>query len=91
LKYFFSGGCENGVISYLFARQTDIVIGGTVKIDERDYFDPSDSMDKAICNRLIDNIQQVFDGHPEACMNPLNAAAVADKLPLAPSAARPWE
>ena len=81
LKYFFSGGCENNVISYLFARQNDIVIGGTVKLDERDYFDPSDATDKAICNRLIDNIQQVFEGHPEACTNPLNVAPIVDEIP----------
>ena len=91
LKYFFSGGCENSVISYLFARQNDIVIGGTVKLDERDYFDPSDATDKAICNRLIDNIQQVFEGHPEACTNPLNVAPIVDELPLAPGGARSWE
>jgi D-amino-acid oxidase len=91
LKYLFSGGCENSVISYLFARQNDIVIGGTVKLDERDYFDPSDATDKAICNRLIDNIQQVFEGHPEACTNPLNVAPIVDELPLAPGGARSWE
>jgi D-amino-acid oxidase len=91
LKYFFSGGCENYVASYLFARQNDIVIGGTVKLDERDYFDPSDGTDKAICNHLIDNIQQVFEGHPEACTNPLNVAPIVDELPLAPGGARSWE
>ena len=89
LKYLFSGGCENNVPSYLFARQSDIVIGGTFKIDERDYFDPSDSMDTAICNRLIDNIQQVFEGRPEACLNPLNFIPVVHELPLAPSDTRP--
>ncbi|MFL5088328.1 MAG: FAD-dependent oxidoreductase [Xanthobacteraceae bacterium] len=74
LKYFFSGGCENGAISYLFARQNDIVVGGTViRDDERDCFDASDSRDNAICNRLLDNIQNVFDGRPEACTRALDA------------------
>ncbi|MGB6584910.1 MAG: hypothetical protein WBE93_02970 [Pseudolabrys sp.] len=29
--YFFSGGCWNGRIMYLFCRQNDIVVGGTVQ------------------------------------------------------------
>ena len=29
--YFFSGGCWNGRIMYLFCRQSDIVVGGTVQ------------------------------------------------------------
>jgi D-amino-acid oxidase len=79
LKYFFSGGCENGAISYLFARQNDIVVGGTVlRDDERDGFDESDSLDNAICNRLLDNIQNVFDGHPEACTRALDAVQTWD-------------
>jgi len=73
LKYFFSGGCEHGALSYVFARQRDIVVGGTViRDDERDFFDVSDSRDNAICNRLLDNIQNVFDGHPEACTRALD-------------------
>jgi D-amino-acid oxidase len=79
LKYFFSGGCGNGAISYLFARQNDIVVGGTViRGDERDSFDASDSRDSAICNRLLDNIQNVFDGHPEACRRALDAVRIWD-------------
>src|SRR5262249_60613865 len=39
LKYLFSGGCENEVTAYLFCRQSDIVVGGTVFTgDERDHF-----------------------------------------------------
>jgi len=76
LKYLFSGGCENEVIAYLFCRQSDIVVGGTVfRRDERDHFDPSDPRDKAICNRLLDNIEKVFDGHPEACVGSLRDIA----------------
>jgi glycine/D-amino acid oxidase-like deaminating enzyme len=74
LKYFFSGGCDNDVIAYMFARQSDIVIGGTVvRNDEREHFDASPgSTDTAQCNRLIDNMQKLFDGHPNACASPPN-------------------
>ena len=76
LKYLFSGGCENEIISYMFTRQTDIVVGGTViKRDEREHFDPNDPRDKATCNRLLDNIEQVFDGHPDACVQSLRDIA----------------
>jgi glycine/D-amino acid oxidase-like deaminating enzyme len=74
LKYFFSGGCKNNVIAYLFARQSDIVVGGTVRTDDRDYFDQSDSTDVATCNLLLDNIQNVFDGRPGACTTPMDVA-----------------
>ena len=33
--YFFSGGCWNGRIMYLFCRQNDIVVGGTVQRGNR--------------------------------------------------------
>jgi hypothetical protein len=76
LKYLFSGGCENVIISYMFARQTDIVVGGTlIRRDEREHFDPTDPHDTAICNRLLDNVEQVFSGHPDACVQPLKDIA----------------
>jgi D-amino-acid oxidase len=76
LNYFFSGGCGNGEIAYVFARQSDIVVGGTVvRNDEREHFDASSgSTDKAQCERLLDNIQKLFDGHPNACASPPHAA-----------------
>lgn len=69
LQYLFSGGCENSVISYMFARQDDIVVGGTVvRNDERETFDTSDPEDKQICLRILANIEKVFAGEPESCI-----------------------
>ena len=73
LKYFFSGGCTNDVISYMFARQNDIVIGGTVnrsQNEERDFFDAADPNDKKTCDRLFDNARLVFGGRPDDCVAP---------------------
>jgi D-amino-acid oxidase len=68
LKYFFSGGCGNDVIAYMFCRQQDIVIGGTVVTgDERDYFDPRDGADKLICDTLLDNMRAMFRGNTNQC------------------------
>jgi D-amino-acid oxidase len=69
LKYFFSGGCANDVIAYMFCRQNDIVIGGTVVTgDERDYFDSRDGTDKQICDTLLDNMREMFKGNTNQCM-----------------------
>jgi hypothetical protein len=67
--YFFSGGCgDNGdVVSYMFARQTDIVVGGTVVPVDHDDAGHVSEQDKAIGRRLIDNIEKVFDGHADDC------------------------
>jgi glycine/D-amino acid oxidase-like deaminating enzyme len=70
LKYLFSGGCTNDVISYVFARQHDIVVGGTLVNDEREEFDGTDARDAAICDVLVKNAQQVFAGRPDACTFP---------------------
>jgi len=72
LKYLFSGGCTNDVISYVFARRNDIVVGGTLMNDDRDAFDPTDGKDAAICEVLRKNAQEVFAGRPEACTRPLD-------------------
>jgi D-amino-acid oxidase len=70
LKYLFSGGCTNDVISYVFARQHDIVVGGTLVNDEREEFDGADAKDTAICDILVNNARQVFAGRPDACVAP---------------------
>jgi D-amino-acid oxidase len=68
LKYFFSGGCQNDVIAYMFCRQNDIVIGGTVITgDERDYVDPVAGADKQICDTLLDNMTGLFNGNANQC------------------------
>jgi len=71
LKYLFSGGCSNHVISYLFARQNDIIVGGTVQDDDRDYLDTNDPEDSLVCNRIMDNIVKVFDDQSDSCIDPL--------------------
>jgi D-amino-acid oxidase len=69
LKYFFSGGCQNDVVAYMFCRQNDIVIGGTVITgDERDYVDPQGGVDKQICDTLLANMQEMFKGNTNQCM-----------------------
>jgi D-amino-acid oxidase len=69
LKYFFSGGCQNDVVAYMFCRQDDIVIGGTVITgDDRDYVDPRDGADKRICDTLLANMRELFQGNPNQCV-----------------------
>lgn len=76
LKYLFSGGCANRAIAYLFARQSDIVVGGTfLQHDERDYFDKDDAADATTCNVLLDNIENLFGGRSGACVAPIKALA----------------
>ena len=69
--YFFSGGCRNDRISYMFGRQKDIVVGGTVKRD--DLSETISDQDKVACNRLIDNIEKVFRGESNSCADPLTS------------------
>jgi len=64
--YFFSGGCENPVIAYVFCRQEDIVVGGTVQAGN----DLATAVpgDEPIFQRIIANARQLFGGHPAACV-----------------------
>lgn len=65
-QYFFSGGCENWVIAYVFCRQDDIVVGGTVQAGrESGEVTPSD---RAVFERLLANGQALFGGRPGACV-----------------------
>jgi D-amino-acid oxidase len=58
--YFFSGGCENGVISYAFCRQDDIVLGGTlVTNDEREEIVPAD---EEVFKKILTNSRELFGG-----------------------------
>ena len=64
--YFFSGGCWNGRIMYVFCRHKDIVVGGTVQrgndseaIDERD---------RTIFERILNNARAMFDGRLVDCV-----------------------
>jgi glycine/D-amino acid oxidase-like deaminating enzyme len=67
-KYFFSGGCRNEQIAYVFARQTDLVIGGTVAANQDS--EVVSEHDREVCGRIIDNIERVFNGHSDQCVAP---------------------
>lgn len=63
--YFFSGGCENPVIAYVFCRQDDIVVGGTVQAGND--LAVTGAEDEPIFQRILTNARQVFGGRPAAC------------------------
>jgi D-amino-acid oxidase len=63
--YFFSGGCANRAISYVFCRQDDIVVGGTVQPGKESVTPEGD--DELIFQRILANGRELFDGHPAAC------------------------
>ncbi|MBN1205471.1 MAG: FAD-binding oxidoreductase [Myxococcaceae bacterium] len=63
--YFFSGGCANRVISYVFCRQDDIVVGGTVQSGNESV--TPDEEDALIFQRILANGRELFAGHPAAC------------------------
>jgi glycine/D-amino acid oxidase-like deaminating enzyme len=65
-NYFFSGGCQNDEIAYFFARQTDLVVGGTTKSNQ-DSEVVSDH-DREVCGRLIDNMERIFNGQSDQCV-----------------------
>jgi glycine/D-amino acid oxidase-like deaminating enzyme len=66
-NYFFSGGCDDDV-AYMFARQNDIVIGGTWERNT-----PVDSpgmcteADPAKCNEFLGTVRRIFNGDTAAC------------------------
>ncbi len=64
--YFFSGGCSNKVTSYVFCRQDDIVVGGTVQPGNE--LATADEQDALAFQRILANARELFDGHPEACL-----------------------
>jgi D-amino-acid oxidase len=63
--WFFSGGCADGAPAYVFCRQRDIVVGGTVIAgDDEPALRPSDD---AVFDRILKNGLAIFAGHPERC------------------------
>ncbi len=66
--YFFSGGCANWVIAYIFCRQDDIVVGGTIQ-KGNDSLARTDDDDR-IFKQLLVNGRAMFDGHVDACVRP---------------------
>ncbi len=63
--YFFSGGCINPAISYVFCRQDDIVVGGTV-LSGNDSAVVTDA-DSATFARLLSNGTALFAGQTSIC------------------------
>jgi len=64
--YFFSGGCWNGRIMYVFCRQNDIVVGGTWQRgnDSETIGEP----DGATFERILSNARAMFDGRLVDCV-----------------------
>ena len=64
--YFFSGGCWNGRIMYVFCRQNDIVVGGTWQRgnDSETIGEP----DRATFERILSNARAMFDGRLVDCV-----------------------
>lgn len=63
--YFFSDGCANLVIAYVFCRQDDIVVGGTVQSGNDSLVHGPE--DQAVFQRLLSNGRELFAGHAKAC------------------------
>jgi D-amino-acid oxidase len=63
--YFFSGGCANYRTMYVFCRQNDIVVGGSVQ--EGNDSETHAPADDAVFRRICDNARNVFDGRPADC------------------------
>jgi len=69
LDWFFGGGCSNGVSSYIFCRQDDVVVGGTyVYQDERTSIEPGE---EPIFEEVLANGKRVFSGDVGACVRPV--------------------
>jgi glycine/D-amino acid oxidase-like deaminating enzyme len=64
--YFFSGGCGNRRIMYVFCRHTDIVVGGTVETGN-DTQGVVES-DRARFDRILANALAMFDGRLRGCV-----------------------
>ena len=64
--YFFSGGCADQTIAYVFCRQHDIVVGGT--IHDGDDSETLTDHDQEVCRQLLKNAQALFEGRTGACV-----------------------
>ena len=64
--YFYSGGCSNRKIMYVFCRHTDIVVGGTSQRgnDSDAILEP----DRATFERIMSNAKAMFDGRLADCI-----------------------
>lgn len=64
--WLFSGGCEDHTICYVFCRQDDVVVGGTITAgDDETTIRPDDA---PVFGRLLANAVSVFAGHTDRCL-----------------------
>lgn len=66
--WFFSGGCANGVLAYVFCRHDDIVVGGTLQTGRGEPTAGPD--DGPVFDRILANARGLFAGHPDSCVAP---------------------
>jgi D-amino-acid oxidase len=64
--YFFSGGCANRRVMYVFCRHHDIVVGGTVQPGSDS--EGISEQDRATFERILRNARAVFEGRPSDCV-----------------------
>ena len=64
--YFFSGGCGNRRIMYVFCRHSDIVVGGTVETGNDT--EGIVESDRGRFDRILANAQAMFEGRPRDCV-----------------------
>jgi glycine/D-amino acid oxidase-like deaminating enzyme len=68
LRYMVTNWCGDTANRYLFARGTDIVIGGSLQPGvEAGAFDPADASDVAICERILRRARALFEKSGERC------------------------
>ncbi|MCB9686845.1 MAG: FAD-binding oxidoreductase [Alphaproteobacteria bacterium] len=64
--WLFSGGCEDHTICYVFCRQDDVVVGGTITAGDDDpAIRPGDA---PVFGRILANAVSVFAGHADRCL-----------------------
>jgi D-amino-acid oxidase len=65
--YFFSGGCANPSVAYVFCRQNDIVVGGSVQAGNDSA--TATPEDERVFARILANARRVFGGNPSECLS----------------------
>ena len=63
--YFVSGGCNSQIISYIFCRQHDIVVGGTSRHKEE--AEPQPGADRAAFDLIVAKAKALFAGDIARC------------------------
>lgn len=74
-NYFLSGGCCTDEVSYIFCRQNDIVVGGSIVLqrsatDDERFYDP----DEAMCKNVLNKGRAFIGGQLTVCDNLMHRA-----------------